>query len=456
MSSTGSKPWPISAYFKKPASTRSSNFTCFILWQMLICFSNSSKKVTNDDDGADHIESDTPRSGIATPVPDPSDKRLPGIMHTDSYFNQVGASGSSAHSDHEGALETPDEGSKGLTPFPHHTREFFVGINELVDSLPDTTQKTPTASGDTGQEAAHLVSERASSSAVPSAVSQLWSLHPYPTPPTSGPPSVHKLKISEQKDEAEEDSASRRMPSPAAGPVAQRQSVSDPSSRGRRASMLTPLSSIVTTSNVHAAHFSNPSDRSSITSPVTPSRSRIASIVSSHSASYEKLHGLTDGANKSQPGTPTRALSNQTAISNESGGNTSAPASVPSHSSNGSGSAAAQGVRGKLVVKIVEARNIRRSKDPYVVAIFQRNELVSKGPKLDDDEDEDFDMPMKNPMGGIPISRQGSESGRSMAIPMKSRQSSSTSLEQYRSRPTSQKPRTASFTAPRWDTEAIL
>ncbi|CAL3964442.1 unnamed protein product, partial [Diplocarpon coronariae] len=32
------------------------------------------------------FESDTPRSGVATPQPDPSDKRLPGIMH--SYFGQ--------------------------------------------------------------------------------------------------------------------------------------------------------------------------------------------------------------------------------------------------------------------------------------------------------------------------------------------------------------------------------
>ncbi|CRK27339.1 hypothetical protein BN1723_003502 [Verticillium longisporum] len=38
-----------------------------------------------DDDGTDQIGYDTPRSGVATPQPDLSDKRLPGIM---SYFGQ--------------------------------------------------------------------------------------------------------------------------------------------------------------------------------------------------------------------------------------------------------------------------------------------------------------------------------------------------------------------------------
>lgn len=43
-----------------------------------------------DDDSHDHIGSiSTTPSGIATPQPDPVDKRLPGIVH--SYFAQVGA-----------------------------------------------------------------------------------------------------------------------------------------------------------------------------------------------------------------------------------------------------------------------------------------------------------------------------------------------------------------------------
>lgn len=411
----------------------------------------SSRNATTEDDSADHIESDTPKSGIATPVPDPSDKRFPGITHTDNYFNQVG-SGSSISSNLDGALETPEIATKGLTPLPSHTRELFVGDAEQTETPSASQQEISIASGDTGQEASHLGQEQANASTVP----QLWSLHPYPTPPTSGPPSLHKLKISEPKEESDGEVDAKRVPPLATAPDAHRKSISDSSSRGRRASMLTPLSSIVTASNVHAAHFSNPSDRPSTTTPTTPSRSRFASNVSSNSASYERLSGLTDGAEKSQPGTPTRALSNQASISNDGASNTSAPAldRATSQNSNGSGVSPLKGIRGKLTIKIVEARGLRRCKDPYVVAIFQRNELVSRGPKAEDDDDEDDDIPMRNHMGGIPISRQGSESGRTMAIPMKSRQSSSASLTEYRD--FRKKPRGGSFTAPRWGTEAIL
>lgn len=417
----------------------------------------SSKKVPQDEDSTDHIDSDTPRSGIATPIPDPSDKRLPGITHTDNYFNQVGAS--SKTSDVDGPLETPDIMSRGLTPHPLHMREYFSGDAIQKESAFTLLEKSSSASGDTGHEAPmHLEQEQAETSSIPSAAPQLWSLHPYPTPPTSGPPSVHNLRLGDFKQGGDGAADLSRSASIASVSFARRKSASEMTvqSRPRRASMWTPLSSILTASNVHAAHFSNPSDRTPSTASCTPSHSRLASGVSSHSASYEKLQRLTDDVEKSIPGTPTRALSNQTAVSNRSGDHPTTPAheSHTSHSSNGSAAAQSKSIRGKLTVKIAEARGLRRSKDPYVVAIFQRNELVSKGPRSEDDEDEDDDIPMKIPMGGIPISRQGSETGRSMAIPMKSRQSSSTSLTDYRD--FKKKGRGGSFTAPKWDTEAIL
>jgi protein-serine/threonine kinase len=105
--------------------------------------------------------------------------------------------------------------------------------------------------------------------------------------------------------------------------------------------------------------------------------------------------------------------------------------------------------KGKLTVKIAGARGLRRSKDPYVVVVFQRNELVSSGPR-DEDQDEN-DGATSSPMGGIPIMRSPSDSGRPMAIPMKSRQSSNNSssdLRDFKGRlPTSN---------PKWDTEAVL
>jgi protein-serine/threonine kinase len=186
------------------------------------------------------------------------------------------------------------------------------------------------------------------------------------------------------------------------------------------------------------------------------------------SPSYEKLKKLTDDVSckKSIPPTPTRALSSTTARSDNSGGEQG------SHSSNGQGSKSlkaeavpipptidktasqAGAPKGKLTVKIAEARGIRRSRDPYVVAVFQRNELVSKGPlpTSEDDHEEATSTSMMNiPMGGIPISRSGSESGRPMAIPMKSRQSSNTSFGgdfKFNGK--------SSITHPKWDTEAVL
>jgi len=167
---------------------------------------------------------------------------------------------------------------------------------------------------------------------------------------------------------------------------------------------------------------------------------------------------------QSIPPTPTRALSSTTARSDGSGGSDHAtekngkqngseprPAFISIPSTLSSTGASAPAARGKLTVKIVEARGLKKSKDPYVVAVFQRNELVSKGPRPEFVIENDG--PAHIPYGGIPISRSGSDSGRPMAIPMRSRQSSNTSLSDYRD--FKAKPR-VSMTNPRWDTEAVF
>jgi protein-serine/threonine kinase len=285
-------------------------------------------------------------------------------------------------------------------------------------------------------------------------------LHPYPTPPVSHPPSLHKLKLSDSGSE-DERVKSRKS---AASASAHHKSISEsiPSS-ARRASLMNPLSSVVTASNVHAAHFSNPSDCT--TTPSTPSHSRLSSAFH-ESPSYDRLKKLTDDApcKKSTPATPTRALSNQTITSDASGGSDPANTqngkdgkvmsaeATPSQTSVPATGAPAPPPKGKLTVKIAEARGLRKSRDPYVVAVFQRNELVSKGP-LPDEEDDADQGTTSSPMGGIPIMRSGSDSGRPMAIPMKSRQSSNTSLSDYRDFKIKGR---RSMTNPKWDTEAVL
>lgn len=101
--------------------------------------------------------------------------------------------------------------------------------------------------------------------------------------------------------------------------------------------------------------------------------------------------------------------------------------------------------KGKLIVKIQEARNLRLSKDPYVVCTFESNEFISQGPKksccaLDDAIGESNDATTPGDANG----------GAPMAIPMKSRQSSSTSLSELRSG------KNKSTTDPKWDHEAVL
>ena len=93
-------------------------------------------------------------------------------------------------------------------------------------------------------------------------------------------------------------------------------------------------------------------------------------------------------------------------------------------------------IKGKLTVKVTEARGLRESRDPYTVATFQHNELVSRGP-LPEDQDDNEDL-TRSPVVDIHTIRSGSDSYRQTAIPdfkLKGRQS---------------------FTSPKWDTEVVF
>ena len=391
------------------------------------------------EDNENGDDSDIPRSGVATPQPDPSDKRLPGIMH--SYFGQVGSASSTRPN--SGHFESPVMGSDGSTP--------ARGDEVLPTVTPDSSNEPASDSHEAEAEAALQTA--------PEILLRTSGLHPYPTPPVSQTPSLHKLKLSNSSSSEDEGVKARKS---ATSSSAHHKSISEsiPSS-ARRASFMNPLSSVVTASNVHAAHFSNPSACTTV--PSTPSHSRLNSDFH-ESPSYDRLKKLTDDAKKSTPATPTRALSNQTNKSDASGGSdhanpqngkdgqSSTAEAAPSQTSVPATGAPAPAPKGKLTVKIAEARGLRKSRDPYVVAVFQRNELVSKGP-LPEKEEEDDQAATSSPMGGIPIMRSGSDSGRPMAIPMKSRQSSNTSLSDYRDFKSKGR---RSMTNPKWDTEAVL
>lgn len=403
-----------------------------------------------DDETTDHIDSDTPRSGVATPQPDPSDKRLPGIMH--SYFGQVGSCSSS--SPHSGP--SPSVSSESASSFPLPKEE--IVDDYVLLSVASDAEKENTPCCEKAEEQIAPSNERAQLQEAPE-LSRTSGLHSYPTPPASQSPSLHNLKLSDASSDSDIIGPTKKLASLL---PSHRKSISISDAfppKARRESLVSrdPLSSVVTASNVHAAHFSKPSDRA--TTPTTPTPSHVNPYFH-ESSSHDSLKKLTDDASrmKSIPPTP-RALSSTTSKSDGSD-----PATEKNGKANGaehrptlavipstsSGGAPAPSLKGKLTVKIVEARGLRRSKDPYVVAVFQRNELVSAGPRPE--QGEEHEKP-HIPIGGIPIMRSGSDSGRPMAIPMKSRQSSNTSLSDYRDFKV--KPR-LSMTNPKWDTEAIL
>ncbi|WYZ34848.1 hypothetical protein EsH8_I_001124 [Colletotrichum jinshuiense] len=169
----------------------------------------------------------------------------------------------------------------------------------------------------------------------------------------------------------------------------------------------------------------------------------------------KRLPGIMSYFGQSGPPTPTRALSaaqpsqsEERSTSKRSSNETVPPSGT--QTPRGSTGAQVPAARGKLTIKIVEAKGLRRAKDPYVVAVFQRSEVISGGPRSVEEED-DVNLPAPS-LGGIPIQRQGSDSGRpAMSIPMRSRQSSNTSISDYN---TFRNRSRRSFTSPKWDAEA--
>lgn len=428
---------------------------------MILLTNDPSRPTPADEDGqSDHIGYDTPRSGIATPQPDLHDKRLPGIM---SYFGQVGSTCSSFLSRPLSSSRTPEtESSRPTTPQeekesgPVPDQLPSPGDSNLSkDSTPDST---PDALPLLPHERIEPLAESETSPQISS------SIHPYPTPPCSKTPSEQGVKLGDASGDSDAGIASGASSSQRSSVHAKRPS--DLSQmKPRRSTLASPLTSIVTTSSVHASHLSNPSDHSS-TSASSPQESQVQEgEPGSHfskSASIHQLKKLTNvGSEKSGPSTPTRTMSSAARPSQSEGRSPSKPSSS-SESTEASGREASLSSRtsgaqppaqkGKLMIKILEARGLRKSRDPYVVVVFQRSELISSGPRTFEDEDEL--MPPAPTTGSVPIQRQGSDSGRPMAIPMRSRQSSNTSVSDhntFRSRDTRK-----SFTNPKWDAEAFL
>lgn len=417
----------------------------------------------DNEENTDQSGNDTPRSGFATPEPDPQDKRLPGIM---SYFGQVRPSSfqrlwsGTFSAPSEPATESPSTALQSQKSDQGQEHESSPSSQPLPSPPePEPASRDPSVSEDQGPPL--LPHEKVEAPLEDKPPPEGGQLHPYPTPPASSRSSLRGANVGESGGEG----VRHGVAAPAVTPNGRKMSVTDLAGlTGRRPSALAPVTSaLVAESSVHASHFSNPGSRRVSTSQNSPSHELPTSIeedpVSADSASVRRLKELTlAAASKSGQSTPNRSLSSaqparndgqdERTISNDASSATGTQ--TPTSSSTAMSAPAA---KGKLTIKISEGRGLRKCRAPYVVAVFQRSELISHGPR--DEEEEDDSAVANVAMGGVPIQRQGSDSGRPpMAIPMRSRQSSNTSIGEFNSfRNRTQR---RSFTNPRWDAEAVL
>ncbi|PVI04824.1 Pkinase-domain-containing protein [Periconia macrospinosa] len=286
-----------------------------------------------NDDEHDQIgsNSSTP-PGASTPRPDPTDKRLPGILH--SYFGQVRDS------------LIPRRRSSAVNPSP-----------------------APVSSADCS-----------TSTSTSTSAAQDGSKENTPTAPKEKEPESDRLRCNPLPSPTPSASSTSRHPS---------------------TSQLTGE-----TEKLTEGAFAPPQNQA--TPPQTP-------------------------RTRSQEGRPPTSNLSQTSLAS-------------SAKSKDSRSPAVGPPKGKLTVSISEGRNLRPSVDPYVVCQFQWAEYISEGPRNDTTKKDDPNR------AGLAIRRTDSDSGKPMAIPMRSRQSSNNGV--------SSDPREEGVfkevTDPEWEHEAVF
>jgi serine/threonine protein kinase SCH9 len=213
-----------------------------------------------------------------------------------------------------------------------------------------------------------------------------------------------------------------------------------------------PVSS-VTRNSVPAAHISNPakpsfSSRNSPTDSPTPSSPTPPQPI-------PKANGLTlDVAEvprekQTPPRTP-RALSQEDRQRSPLATLPKVEPEKPVKTVQDTTTIPTSAPRGKLAVKIAEGKNLKPAFDPYVVCVFECNEYISRGPRHDKMEVDGEEPKSGDPrLQSIPIRRTDSDTGRPMAIPMRSRQSSTNGV------PEEGMP-LQKVVDPQWDHEATL
>lgn len=237
-----------------------------------------------------------------------------------------------------------------------------------------------------------------------------------------------------------------------------RRIVARPQAYGHTQATTASPSPHLTEESVHAAHLSSPSNILSSHCHNTQMRDFCMQSTFDSLISNLELSRLTDGARtlnvKATPPITPRTLSND---GTEASQRTISPnhRSTGATESNGTSTprsgAPVSPPKGELVVTISGARGLRPSFDPYAVCVFEWIESIAHHHKSLATSLDNGPGRGDLPVGGLPISRTSSGMGRSMAIPMKSRQGSTASLSDQKEFKAG-----TEVTDPQWDHEAVL
>lgn len=389
-------------------------------------FTSSSKP--RDEDHDVHSNASTP-PGAATPHPDPTDKRFPGILS--SYFGQVRKP------------SLPSAPSSAQLSSSQDANARVASSARLSAAAPIT----PPAWNDDLDEDSPRMPHKEQVDAPPTF--EKLPENQYPTPPVSASSSSRDLAQNDSIDTVTSRRESVRAKHLAFEPLMR----SHPSISSSFANMTT--ASTVSSSNISTSgHFVSPADPSF---PVIDSLSALRSLVASPAPSdHQKLTTDVSSSTQATPPRTPRTLSHASHASRTTSPNSASTSSQHGHahtrprSRNGHNSSAAVAEqRGKLYITISEGRGLRPSVDPYIVCQFQWNEYISKGPRQNGTAAGDESA--ADGQGGVAIQRSASDMGRPRAIPMRSRQSSHTSMP---SRDSGNKGK--EVTDPVWNQDAVL
>ena len=375
-----------------------------------------------------------PTSGIQTPRPETHDKRFPTILS--SYLSQV----------RDSFHPSTRPSARMASTSPHSPAPEAEGLSRVVSKM---SLEASAGAGDATSTASHPTTEPPSHRSCPTFqdLMQKKAQHAYPTPPLSSASSSTKSNKNEHTSDASPGSLSPA--SAGARSPLRRQSALDsfPTNLRKTTPVAAPLSS-TSTPNILASHISTPK-----TSNVEVSRSSVsASQQLSASLQTSEDKGLTEDAAQSRSQTPIPQRNPSPEAKQADPSSPKGPEeSVPLERHGSTDDALMGHPRGKLTIKISSGRGLRPSLDPYVVCKFQYNEYISRGPRNDSGSALDTDGTADRFRdGGLHIKRTDSNNGRPMAIPMKSRQSSQTSMS---GRDAS---RGREVTDPVWNHEAVL